>query len=89
MLTALPRGAIGYTLHLLTLLLRHQSLGALSLLGQHHTVLYLPAPCPLDVPLHDFTRSAELIKASYQDTRAFLAALRVTGPGIYGCPHFH
>ena len=89
MLSSLPRGAIGYTLHLITLMLRHQSLGVLSLLGQNHTVLYLPAPCPLNVPLHDFTRSTELIDAGYQVARAFLASLHVTGPGIYGHPHVH
>ncbi len=89
MLSTIPRGTIGYTLHLLTLMLRHQSLGVLSLLGQDHTVLYLPPPCPLDVPMHDFTRSIELIKVGYQGAHAFLSTLDITRPGIYGHPHFH
>jgi len=89
MLSALPKGALGYTLHLLTLIIRQQSLGVLSLVNRNCTVLYLPTPCPLDVPLHDFSRAAELIEAGYQSAYAFLAALHITGPGIYGHPHFH
>ncbi len=74
---------------MLTLLIRHQSLGTLSLLGPDHTVLYLPAPCPLDVPMHDFSHSADLYQAGYEMANTFIVKLDLTGPGIYGHPHFH
>lgn len=76
-------------LYALTLMLRHQALGALPLLGSGHVVIYLPAPCPLPVAPHDFSRSAELIRLGHATASAFLADLRLHGPGIYGHPHFH
>ena len=46
-------------LYVLTLMLRHQSVGVLPLLlGYKHTVLYLPTPCPLPIAPHDFTQGA-------------------------------
>jgi NTE family protein len=77
-------------LYVLTLMLRHQSVGVLPLLlGGKHTVLYLPTPCPLPIAPHDFTRGAGLIEAGYATAKAFLEDLRLEGPGIYGHPHFH
>src|SRR3954454_24553523 len=77
-------------LYVLTLMLRHQSVGVLPLLlGAKHTVLYLPTPCPLPIAPHDFTRGAGLIEAGYATAKAFLDDLRLEGPGIYGHPHFH
>lgn len=68
---------------------RHQALAALPLLGQDHTLLYLPAPCPLPVAPHDFSKGAELIELGYAPARAFLDQLRIERTGIYGHPHFH
>lgn len=77
-------------LYVLTLMLRHQSVGVLPLLlGAKHTVLYLPTPCPLPIAPHDFTRGAGLIEAGYATAKTFLDDLRLEGPGIYGHPHFH
>jgi hypothetical protein len=77
-------------LYVLTLMLRHQSVGVLPLLlGSKHTVLYLPTPCPLPIAPHDFTQGARLIDSGYATARAFLERLRLEGPGIYGHPHFH
>src|SRR3954465_15132674 len=77
-------------LYVLTLMLRHQSVGVLPLLlGGKHTVLYLPTPCPLPIAPHDFTRGAGLIEAGYATAKAFLDDLRLEGPGIYGHPPFH
>lgn len=76
-------------LYVLTLMLRHQVMDALPLLGQDHVVLYLPAPCPLPVAPHDFSRSAELIDLGHATASAFLEGLRIHGAGIYGHPHFH
>jgi NTE family protein len=77
-------------LYVLTLMLRHQSVGVLPLLlGAKHTVLYLPTPCPLPIAPHDFTRGAGLIEAGYATAKTFLEELRLEGPGIYGHPNFH
>jgi len=77
-------------LYVLTLMLRHQSVGVLPLLlGYKHTVLYLPTPCPLPIAPHDFSQGARLIESGYATARAFLEELRLEGPGIYGHPHFH
>lgn len=77
-------------LYILTLMLRHQSVGVLPLLfGDQHTVLYLPTPCPLPIAPHDFSQGAHLVEAGYATAKAFLEELRVDCPGIYGHPHFH
>jgi NTE family protein len=77
-------------LYVLTLMLRHQSVGVLPLLlGYKHTVLYLPTPCPLPIAPHDFTQGARLVESGYATAKAFLEELRLEGPGIYGHPHFH
>lgn len=76
-------------LYALTLMLRHQVIGVLPLLGPGYTVIYLPAPCPLPVAPHDFSRSAELIDQGYALARDFLARIEVQRGGIYGHPHVH
>jgi NTE family protein len=88
-LAELPHGLIPNVVHLLNLVLRHQALAALSLLGARCPVLYLPSPCPLGVAPHDFTQAARLIEGGYESTAGYLATLRVHGPGVYGHPHFH
>jgi hypothetical protein len=84
-----PRHGVEGILYVLTLMLRHQVLGVLPLLGPGYTVIYLPAPCPLPVAPHDFSRSGELIDQGYDIARAFLAELRIERGGIYGHPHVH
>lgn len=77
-------------LYVLTLMLRHQALGILPLLGAGTTVVYLPAPCPLPVAPHDFSRSEALIAQGHALAHAFLAGgLDVVAGGIVGHPHFH
>jgi NTE family protein len=88
-LTQLPHGVVPNVVHLLNLMLRHQAVAALSLLGARCPVLYLPSPCPLGVAPHDFTRARTLIAAGYAAASRYLARMRVHGPGVYGHPHFH
>ena len=76
-------------LYVLTLMLRHQVLGALPRLGPDHTVIYLPAPCPLRVAPHDFSRSAGLIELGHSMARSFLGGLQLEGAGVFGHPHYH
>src|SRR4051794_1349965 len=85
-----PRRGLAGMLYVLTLMLRHQAVGVLPLLlGYKHTVLYLPAPCPLPIAPHDFSKATSLLESGYATAKAFLDGLRVDGPGIYGHPHFH
>jgi|SRR5690242_2056945 len=85
-----PRRGLAGMLYVLTLMLRHQAVGVLPLLlGLKHTVLYLPAPCPLPVAPHDFSKGAQLVDLGYASAKSFLQDLRLQGPGIYGHPHFH
>src|SRR3954465_13905866 len=85
-----PRRGLAGILYVLTLMLGHQAVGVLPLLlGLKHTVLYLPAPCPLPIAPHDFSQGAKLVEAGYATASAFLEGLRLEGPGIYGHPHFH
>ena len=51
--------------------------------------MYLPAPCPLDVPTYDFSQGSRLIRAGFESARLFLSELSVEGPGVYGNPHLH
>ncbi|MGD9339114.1 MAG: patatin-like phospholipase family protein [Syntrophobacterales bacterium] len=84
-----PRGSIERAIHFLTLMLHRQSFGLLSGLHGNITVIYLPAPCPLDVPAYDFSQGSRLISAGFKSASSFLSKLSVTGPGIYGNPHLH
>jgi NTE family protein len=88
-LAKLPKGPKEKALHFITLMLHRQSFGLLSLLNQNFTVIYLPAPCPLDVPAYDFSQGSRLISAGFESAHSFLAELSFTGPGTYGNPHVH
>lgn len=76
-------------LHVLSLMLRHQALGVLPLLGPACEVLYLPGPCPLPVAAHDFSQSTRLVEEGRELARAFLGTLVPRGQGIHGHPHLH
>jgi hypothetical protein len=89
MLADPPRHGVEGILYVLTLMLRHQVVGVLPLLGPGYTVVYLPAPCPLPVAPHDFSRGGELIDEGYEIATAFLKGLRPERGGIYGHPHVH
>src|SRR5256885_13575378 len=85
-----PRRGLAGMLYVLSLMLRHQAVGALPLfLGYKHTVIYLPTPCPLPVAPHDFSNGARLVGSGYVTAKAFLETLRLEGAGIYWHPHFH
>src|SRR2546421_7340303 len=84
-----PRRGLEGILYVLTLMLRHQAVVVLPLLlGLKHTVLHLPAPCPLPIAPHDFSKRAQLVELGYATAKPFLDGLRIEGPGIYGHPHF-
>jgi hypothetical protein len=84
-----PRRGVGGLLYALSLMIRHQAFGILPILGPSHLILYLPAPCPLPVAPHDFSRGDELVRLGFHTAKPFFEELSVTGLGVYGCPHFH
>ena len=84
-----PSGALGYAMYIVTLMLRHQSHGALHFLGDDTTVLYPPPPCPLSVAPHRFDDTDALIDKGYETARLFFEDLTVDEVGVYGHPHFH
>jgi len=88
-LSKLPKGPKEKALHFITLMLHRQSFGLLSVLKQNLTIIYLPAPCPLDVPAYDFSQGSRLIRAGFESAHSFLSELSVQRPGIYGNPHLH
>ncbi len=88
-LDQVPDDLLGFSMHILTLMIRHQSYGALHFLAEDSPIVYLPPPCPVDVPPHEFHRTDELIEAGYNHAVEFLDGLSIDGPGIYGHPHYH
>lgn len=87
-LSELPRGLVPSVIHLLNLMLQHQSVASLSLLGSRLPILYLPSPCPLGVAPYDFSQATRLVESGYASAARYLGGVRVGGPGVYGHPHF-
>jgi NTE family protein len=69
-----------------TITMRSQAVHEAPLVAQDIPVVYLPGPTPRRVSPLDFSHSDELIEASYEAVRPFLASLTITGPGLYGSP---
>lgn len=88
-LEEVPTGFVAQISLVLTHALREQTRSELLLLPDDRVVLYLPAPCPLRIPPHDFDHGADLIEAGYAVVRPWLDRLVLAGPGIYGGPHYH
>jgi NTE family protein len=66
--------------------MRTQAVHEAPVVAQDIPVVYLPGPAPRLISPLDFSHSAELIEASYEAARTFLASLTITGPGLYGSP---
>jgi NTE family protein len=66
--------------------MRTQAVHEAPVVAQDIPVVYLPGPAPRLISPLDFSHSAELIEASYEAARTFLASLAITGPGLYGSP---
>jgi NTE family protein len=88
-LDTVPSDLLGFSLHIVTLMIRHQSHGALHFLADDSPIVYIPPPCPVDVAPHEFDRTDDLIEAGYHRAVEFLRGLTIDGPGVYGHPHFH
>jgi len=66
--------------------MRTQAVHEAPLVAQHVPVVYLPGPAPRPMSPLDFSHSQELIEASYEVARRFLASVEISGPGLYGSP---
>lgn len=84
-----PCGFVNNALHAFSLMLHRQASGLLSQLEPDTTVIYLPAPCPQEVPAYDFSHAETLTNMGYHAAASFLARTAFSGPGIYGAPHSH
>ena len=65
---------------------RAQLMAALPPVAARVPVVCLPAPGARRVDPTSFDESAALVQDAHERTGAFLAGLRVDGPGIYGDP---
>jgi len=88
-LTEPPKGIVPGILHTLSLALRNQVQVTLPMLAADHSIIYLPAPCPLSTSPHDFSESQQLMSAGYELATAALASYAADGPNVQGHPHFH
>ena len=66
--------------------MRTQAVYEAPLVAKDVPVVYLPGPAPRPISPLDFSHSDELIEASYEAARTFLASLTIIGPGLYGSP---
>jgi NTE family protein len=69
-----PRGALGMSLHAMTLLLQQRLQADIAAVRGRVRLHVLPPPCPLSVQPIDFSRSDELIGRALSDSRGFLSA---------------
>jgi NTE family protein len=88
-LSELPDSKIGYALQIMTLMSRQQTIALMETISDETTILYLPAPCPSDVPPHDFSQTDSLIQQGHELTEQFLEEITLDGPDTYGHPHIH
>lgn len=84
-----PQSLLDNALHAFSLMLHRQATGLLTGLNPDLTVVYLPAPCPIDVPAYDFSFATTLMDAGYETASGFLNTLQISGPGLYGGAHSH
>lgn len=84
-----PRGAIANALHGLTLLVAHQLVVELERYrGQAEIITVLPL-CPLAVSPYDFSRAAELIDHTAEQTRRWLDKGGLTRQRVPGALRAH
>jgi NTE family protein len=69
-----------------TVAMRTQAVYEAPLVAKDVPVVYLPGPAPRRFSPLDFSHSHELMEASYEVARTFLASLTISGPGLYGSP---
>lgn len=79
-----PRSLPETVAHVAAIMMRQQLAHDLPEVARDVPVLYMPGPFPLLSSPLEFDASATLIRDACHSGRAFLAALTVDGPGLYG-----
>jgi NTE family protein len=84
-----PRGALGMTLHALSLLTQQRLIADVERHRDEIELIVLPPPCPLRIPPVDFNHADELIECGLADARAFLDGGGAERPPIRMHIHRH
>lgn len=84
-----PRGAIANALHGLTLLVAHQLVMELERYRGQTEIITVPPLCPLAVSPYDFSRAAELIDHTAEQTRRWLDKGGLTRQRVPGALRAH
>lgn len=80
-----PPRSLGETIaQVAAIMMRQQVIRDVPAVAREVPVLYLPGPFPLTSSPLDFTASARLMQEAYEKSRAFLAQVQPSGPGLYG-----
>ncbi|MCZ7629694.1 MAG: patatin-like phospholipase family protein [Microthrixaceae bacterium] len=78
-----PRRLADTALWVVTTQLRQQVLRDMPIAAQEVPVLYLPGASPLMINPLDFRHTSALMVDAYEQSRAFLETISVSGPGLY------
>lgn len=86
LLPEVPRTLPETVAHVAAIMMRQQVARDVPAVAREVPVLYLPGPFPLTSSPLEFRSSAKLMQEAYEKSRAFLADVEVSGPGLYGDP---
>jgi NTE family protein len=81
-----PRTLAETVAHVVAIMMRQQVARDVPEVARRVPVLYLPGPFPLTTSPLEFLASAALMQEAYEKSRAFLAQVEPSGPGLYGDP---
>ena len=84
--TAAPRTLVQMGVQALAIMIGHQYARDLPDVARQVPVLHLPGPTPIMTSPLSFGAAAKLMQDAYRKTRAFLAEVKLNGPGVYGQP---
>jgi NTE family protein len=90
-LEKLPRGAVGFALHALNLLVMRQLLNDIERYSDRAELVIVPPLCPVSVSAYDFSQTADLIRRAEATTRLWLRKNGLERGGAPGelLPHEH
>jgi NTE family protein len=90
-LEKLPRGAVGFALHALNLLVMRQLLNDIERYSDRAELVIVPPLCPVSVSAYDFSQTADLIRRAEATTRLWLRKKGLEREGAPGelLPHEH
>jgi NTE family protein len=90
-LEKLPRGAVGFALHALNLLVMRQLLNDIERYSDRAELVIVPPLCPVSVSAYDFSQTADLIRRAEATTRLWLKKKGLEREGAPGelLPHEH